>query len=354
MHLRPSPLPLVAITLIILSATFATAENSSQYSLYRSQNNARSWSRSDAGLPPDSRINALAASGQNFIAGTDAGIFISTNSAKSWQRSALQIGPTPRITSLVSHGNQLYAGSANGFLLVSSDDGATWQRNPSFPNINIRSLQSLDGSLYVGTDADHVYQSPDRGQTWTQLSAGLPPHAQIFALTSLNGRLLAGLYAQGLFAWNHTNQKWDRLGAAAHISPLALATTSGTIIAGHNPGGIYLSDDLGHTWTHWSLSDTPSAPPATGTSTFSLLESLTTQTSRGSVPAIEAPVWEMSASPNLAIAGAGSGIYYSTDRVRTWTRATAGLPAQSSGIAFLIHENLILAALQHKPDCATN
>jgi photosystem II stability/assembly factor-like uncharacterized protein len=353
MHLRRIHLPLIALTLIALSANFTSAENLSQYSLYRSQDNARSWSRSDTGLPRDSRINALAASGQNFLAATDSGIFISTNTANSWQPSAPQTENSARITSLAVHENQLYAGSANGFLLVSTNHGATWHCNRSFPNKNIRSLQSLDGSLYVGTDADHVYQSPDRGQTWIQLSSGLPPHSQIFALTTLNGRLLAGLYAHGLYAWNNTDKKWQRLGAADHISPLALATTRGTIIAGHNPGGIYWSDDFGQSWTHWSLSADTFTPTSPDTSNFSLLDSLNSQTSRGSVPAIEAPIWEMSASPNIAITGAGSGLYYSTDRARTWTRSTAGLPAQSSGIAFLIRDNLILAALHQKSDCST-
>ena len=65
------------------------------------------------------------------------------------------------------------------------------------------------------------------------------------------------------------------------------------------------------------------------------------------MPAIEAPIWEMSASSKIAIAGAGNGIFYSTDRARTWTRATTGLPTQSSGIAFHIQDNLALDVIQN-------
>jgi hypothetical protein len=60
----------------------------------------------------------------------------------------------------------------------------------------------------------------------------------------------------------------------------------------------------------------------------------------------------MSANSKIALAGAGDGIFYSTDHARTWTRATTGLPVQSSGIAFLIQENLVLAAIHAKSNCS--
>ena len=52
----------------------------------------------------------------------------------------------------------------------------------------------------------------------------------MLALTSLNGRLFAGLYARGLYTWDTTQKKWLRLGATANIAPLALAATDGTTV----------------------------------------------------------------------------------------------------------------------------
>lgn len=344
--LASGPHHLLGIVTLSLLTTSVCAESTSLYALFRSEDHAQSWSGSDLGLPRESRINALVASGQTFIAGTDSGIFISTNAAKSWQPATDT--RSHRVLSLATLNQQTFAGTLDG-LLTSTNHGVTWQRNPSFPTqVIIRSLHVLDESIYVGTDAHHVYRPSDHGQSWTQLTAGLPPLSQIFALTSLNGRLFAGLYAKGLFTWDNSEKKWLQLGTSQKIAPLALAATDDTIIAGHNPGGIYSSDDLGQTWRHWSLSS-PTPPPAS--SSFSLLDSLNTQTSRGTVPTIEAPIWEMAANSKIALAGAGDGIYYY--RARIWTRATAGLPVQSSGIAFLIHENLILAAIHHKSrDCS--
>lgn len=339
--------------ILLLLANFASAESVRQYSLYLSHDQAQSWSRSDLGLPRESRINAFAASGRTFLAGTDSGIFISTNSAKTWQPATET--KSHRVLSLATLDQQTFAGTMNG-LLTSTNSGVTWQRNPSFPKqVIIRSLHALDGSIYVGTDAHHVYQSSDRGQSWNHLTAGLPPLSQIFALTSLNGRLFAGLYAKGLYTWDTIQKTWLQLGASAHIAPLALAATDSTLIAGHNPGGIYSSDDLGGTWSSWNFAShseipnpsfpIPNSSAASASPIFSFQSSIF-----NSSP--EAPIWEMSANSKIALAGAGDGIFYSTDHARTWTRATTGLPVQSSGIAFLIQENLVLAAIHAKSNCS--
>jgi hypothetical protein len=353
------PRRILGLFTLLFITPFAIADPTSHYALYRSEDLAQSWSRSGLGLPRDSRINALTATARTFIAGTDAGIFISTNTAKSWQPVAET--KTARVTSLTTLDQHTFAGTSNGILLTSTNHGFTWQRNQSFPKSVIRSLHAFDGSIYVGTDANHVYRSSDRGRTWNHLTAGLPDLSQISSLTSLNGRLFAGLYAKGLYTWDNPQKKWLQLGASEKIAPLTLAANDRTLIAGHNPGGIHWSDDLGQTWHHWTIashSEILNSPfliqnSPSDSAPFPLLGSLVIQTQRGSLPVLDAPIWEMSANSKIALAGAGSGIYSSTDRARTWTRATSGLPTQSSGIAFLIHENLILAAIhQQSPDCS--
>ena len=72
-------LRLVGAIALILFTNFASAESASQYALYLSDDHAHSRSRSDLGLPVESRINAIAASAESLIAGTDAGLFVSTN-----------------------------------------------------------------------------------------------------------------------------------------------------------------------------------------------------------------------------------------------------------------------------------
>jgi photosystem II stability/assembly factor-like uncharacterized protein len=338
----------MSLPFLIFCLTTALADPALHYALYRSEDLGRNWSKSDSGLPRDSRINALAATENSLLAGTDSGIFLTEDSGRTWQKSTLPGLTFPRVISLSAAGNYAFAGT-EGAILSSTDGGRTWLTNQTFPRRIIRSLLARDGAVYAGTDAGGVYKTTDlrtASSRWTQLSAGLPPNAQVLALTSIETQIFAGLYAKGLYTWNEPAQKWLQLGADAEIKPLVLASNGKTLIAGHNPGGIYFSDDLGRTWSRWSV------PPADHA--FPSLDSILNNPSHppAALPALEAPIWEMSAGTEIALAGAGPAIYLSTDRARTWTRATSGLPSNSPGIAFLIHKNLILAALHEKqPTC---
>jgi photosystem II stability/assembly factor-like uncharacterized protein len=212
----------------------------------------------------------------------------------------------------------VFAGTDRNGLLVSSNEGKSWIRNASLTANKIRCLLARGGKLYAGTDTDGVFVSNNEGNTWTNLAQGLPPQAQVFALAIVEGRLFAGLYSKGLFAWNEQERHWEKVGS---VSPLVLATSGKTLIAGHNPGGFFCSDDLGASWFKGSSKRGNSQPE---------------------LPA-EAPVWEMAANDDLVMAGASTGIYYSKDHGRTWIRSKTGLSEHSPGIAFLLARNFVLA-----------
>lgn len=353
MNLPAAMLPAFLILLELSPVPSNLSVTSSEYLVYSSHDQGRSWSRASTGLPKNARINALTKSGESLIAGTDAGVFISTNRARNWH-SAVRNSPGPTrvvaLATLTTRTNLLFAGTTEGLLLTSSDSGKTWRPNPSFPQRNIRSLHTMDGSIFAGTDADHVYQSSNGGQSWTHLTTGLPAAAQIFALTSVNRTLFAGVYAQGLYKWDPGARKWLRLGEAAHIRPLALASIGQTLIAGHNPGGIYWSDDAGTTWKRWIV-ESASASTGDSTTSFPSLDAIINHPT--SNQSLELPIWELSAQGNFAITGAGDGVYYTIDRARTWNRVNIGLPSKAPGIAFLIQDDLILAAVQQR-SCAPN
>jgi hypothetical protein len=209
--------------------------------------------------------------------------------------------------------------------MIFEDKGQGWVPNTAFPAKKVRCLLALEGNLYAGTDGNGVFFSNDGGHSWAELP-GLPAHSQVFALSAVDGRLFAGLYSQGLYSWIGQNRHWKKVGP---VFPLVLAAIDRTLVAGHNPGGLYWSDDLGASWSKGTASppETFLAPVAKG---FGL-------------PA-EAPVWELASDSELVFAGAASGIYYSEDRGRTWDRAATGLPSDSPGVAFLVKRGFVLAA----------
>jgi photosystem II stability/assembly factor-like uncharacterized protein len=316
-----------ALLLFLLAGFFIRAQAAEVSRVFRSADRGRSWSRSDQGLPSHDRVNAFASTGDLLLAGTDSGLFISRDRGLTWLRSRGAASFSGRVTAFATLGAYLYLGTDHGGVLQSSDLGKTWSVNGSFPSKNVRSLLGHQRKLYVGTDAEGVFVSSDQGRSWKRLQHGFPERVQAFALGAMRDTVFAGLYSQGLYRWDDRAASWVKTGS---VSPLTLAAVGDTLVVGHNPGGIYTSEDLGATWSK------PTSHAA------GLLTSLVGD-QLDELPS-NAPVWELASSKDSVFAGAGSGIYYSEDKGRTWTRARSGLPEKSPGVAFLLNGDLILAA----------
>jgi len=298
--------PLRWLALLLLAAPWLPAQS---FAVFRTNDLGRTWVPSGAGLRPDSRINAFAAVGSQLLAATDRGVYYSQDRGARWTLA----GETRdrRYLSLAALGDAAYAGGDTGELLASLDGGHRWTARVT-PFRKLRALAVLDGHLYAGTDNQGVHVSRDGGLTWQPAGAGLPAHAQVFALAVARGRLFAALYSRGLYALSAGT--WSKAGT---VQPLVLVAAGGALIAGHNPGGLFRSEDAGATWTPLAL------PGDVG----------------------RAPVWEAAAGPWLVLAGVAAGIYVSQDGGRKWYLSSRGLPARSSGVAFLAQQDVALAAV---------
>ena len=115
------------------------------------------------------------------------------------------------------------------------------------------------------------------------------------------------------------------------VTPLALAVVDDTLVAGHNPGGLYWSDNLGRSWSKSHGMEGPFLESGLGNSPMELED--------------DAPVWEMAAGQGLVIAGASSGIFISEDFGHTWKRSWRGLPANAPGVSFLISKETVYAGV---------
>lgn len=264
------------------------------------------------------RINAFATAGSGvMLAGTDSGILVSRDRGMSWSAASVRLeNPKSKTIAIVAHAGLAFAGTSDSGVLRSEDSGATWNQVRGFPHRRVLSLASFGNALFAGSDGNGVLVSADAGVSWSPAGDGLPKGAQVFELIVANGELFAALYAKGLYRWSAPGRIWTRCG---QVTPLAAAAGAGTIVAGHNPGGLFWSADRGATWTR-------------------------SQTPGSSVHAAE-PVWKMAAGSGLVVAGVGDGTYLSIDGGRTFSRAGGGWPGASPGIAFLVEKDVVLAAL---------
>jgi photosystem II stability/assembly factor-like uncharacterized protein len=301
--------------LTVLTVLLVSHIHAQNFAVFRSMDQGATWTRASSGLPTTARTNAFTATfataTASYIVATDNGIYLSNNEANSWQLAH----PNVRAISLASSGNNVFAGTDKSGLLRSTDNGLHWQPIAQSQFRYVRSLVAHNGVLYAGTDTQGVYASTDNGDTWQPLSSGLPAQAQVFSMTTHQGALYAGLYRNGLYRLDPQLKIWTKVG---NVVPLALASSGDALFAGHNPGGIQQKTEASTTWSSAKL---PYAPNLGN-----------------------APVWELAATKRLALAGVAANIYRSTDHGNTWTTIEKGIPPGMTGIAFLIHNNLALAA----------
>lgn len=319
--LTPPVLIVMAITAMGMNGFARAAE--SVFSLYQSTDHGNSWVQAGRGLPAEARVNALEVAGTITIAGTDRGIFISRDAGTNWQPTTQCVGTEVRVLCLTAQAGRVFAGTHQHGVLVSSDDGATWQTmNHGLTDRHIRSLLAAGTDLYAGTDRQGVFVSTDAGATWTNRRAGLPGSSQVFDLAALGETIFAGLYSRGLYRWSTSDGLWVKAG---EVAPLELVATGKTLVVGHNPGGVFVSDDHGKTWQDGNLG----------------------------LP-LNAPVWTLAADAERVFVGTtgklGTGtedvsLFTSGDHGKSWTRSDKGLPTSGAAVSVAATKDFVLVGI---------
>lgn len=293
------------------------------FGLYKSDDRGASWTKVGRDLPSGARINALGQAGNVVLAGTDRGIFVSRDAGKGWKPATQGAGPETRVLSLATLGGRVFAGTQKHGVLASDDEGVSWKpASEGLADPYVRSLLVAGSRVYAGTDRQGVFISEDRGATWTNARGGLPDSSQVFDLIESDGSVYAALYANGLYRWEPAERRWTRIG---EVVPLEVASSGGSLVVGHNPGGVFVSDDRGKTWRdgNTGLPD-------------------------------NAPVWALAADDSVILVGTTGriglapeeiGLFGSKDRGKSWIRCDAGLPPRSAAVSFVITSRFVLAGV---------
>ena len=150
----------------------------------------------------------------------------------------------------------------------------------------------------------------------------------MFDLAELNGTIFAGLYSKGLYRWDVESARWSKVGK---VVPLELTVAGTMLVVGHNPGGVFVSEDMGKSW----------------------------QDGNSGLPR-NTPVWTLAAdgprvwvgtSGKVAPASDNIGLFASEDGGKSWKRSDAGLPDSSAAISFLVTKKFILVGvISPKPE----
>ncbi|MCY3774108.1 MAG: hypothetical protein OXG98_19060 [Gemmatimonadetes bacterium] len=131
-----------------------------------------------------------------------------------------------------------------GGVLIADDSGAAWRRT-SISGTAVRALACIHGQFWAGTDDRGIWRSED-GERWD--SAGhTADGGAVFELMRVGDDIVAA--TEHGVAIGDGSGHWVRRGprhlcAAIRCHP---GSTS-TWLAGATPGGLWYTDDGGHTW----------------------------------------------------------------------------------------------------------
>jgi photosystem II stability/assembly factor-like uncharacterized protein len=269
--------------------------------VWRSTDNGNTWqvvpSPIENGGEAFVSDNAIIVAEDNFI-------WRSTDDGASWD--VVEQFALTGISSFARAGTKLFGASITG-IETSTDNGASWTFN-AFSD-GAYSFSSDGSTIYLGS-RDKVFKSTDLGTTWIDVSTGLGKGG-IQALLFDGSNLFAGTPADAAGIYRSTNggTNWNPAAAGLPIGKTirSLISFGPYVFAGTEGDGIYRSSDHGDSWAKTDVNNTLLARQL---------------------------VLAFCAKDNALYAGAGNGIYKSTDSGATFQRTLDGFPPNIGVLVF--------------------
>jgi photosystem II stability/assembly factor-like uncharacterized protein len=197
---------------------------------------------------------------------TPYGIYKSDDNASTWTPSIKGLKNSTFVSSIVINrhdSNILYCSTEDG-VYISTDGGEKWQRT----ELSVPGIRTIDenpkkpGMLIAGTENNGIYISQDGGKIWKKAEGGID-HATFYVIAfdpNNTDIIYAGGYVTGVYKTTDGGNSWRRFSeglANLNIHSIAVdPTNSERIYAGTMGDGVYRSEDGGKLWKFAGLSNT--------------------------------------------------------------------------------------------------
>ncbi len=243
-------LPAFAFSLSVSGETlFAGTLNNG---VYRSTNNGVNWTEINNGITIK-QVWAIEVLGNTIFAGTTSGgIFKSVDNGNTWTLSNTGIPATAIIRAFAQFGTKLFATTNNSGVYISLDNGVTWaQHNSGITGLVARPLLTTDTDLFVGVGA-RIFRYDPANSKWLLSSTGIPNNTvSSIAYMKTNKNLFAGISSSvnEVVRSVDNGSNWTISDNGLPKVPVDALATVGTNIFAGNDYGVYLSTDLGASWS---------------------------------------------------------------------------------------------------------
>lgn len=293
--------------------------------VWRSTDNGNTWQVVSS---PIKNGGEMIVSDNAIIVAEDNFIWRSTDDGASWD--VVEQFALTGTSSFARAGTKLFAAQNSG-METSTDNGASWSFSPFAGGAY--SFSSNGTTIYLGSSSK-VFKSTDFGTTWTDVSTGLGKGG-IQALLFDGTNLFAGTPADATGVYKSTNggASWNASGGGLPVGKTirSLISFGAYVFAGTEGDGIYRSSNHGDTWAK------------TDANNNLLAQQL---------------VLTFCTKDNALFAGAGNGIYKSTDGGATFQRTLNGFPTNTGVTVYSLTSsggNVVAAAtVSFSPSNASN
>ena len=246
------------------------------WGVWHSPDAGTSWTRHRAPFPLNSRIQALVAhpaEPQTVFAGGDTGLFVSHNGGARWEQLTAS-GVLPTIWSLAIDPVDpqiLFAGTRPSGLYRSRDGGRQWEKlsvdiaqecSIGVPFVTGIVVDPDDHrNVWVAVEIDGVFRSMDGGDTWTHLENGLDdPDIHALTIAATQPKRVIASTARDMFVSDNLGESWTSVGikkkwplpyargiAVKADDPGVLFAGCGETTTGEK-GHVLRTKDFGETW----------------------------------------------------------------------------------------------------------
>lgn len=205
--------------------------------------------------PYGGMVSRFAMLGSKMIACTGGGAFTSSDEGQTWSRldSPWKLHDVRNIREIYG---RLYAATAQG-LFTSTDSGRTWDSlTTSSPRpYDVNDVIAHEGWLYAASYLGNVLRSQDSGRTWEKVNGTSTQFGQIFY--QQDSVLLLGS-STSIERTTDGGTTWKTIRPSNNSNKTNAFVATGRGLYAAMGGGVYVSTDVGSTWSWFGLSDVAS------------------------------------------------------------------------------------------------
>ena len=216
-------------------------------SVYRSPDTGSSWTAADQGLEPGLQANAFTWVDSTLYTATTHGVFSSTDYGTSWKAENEGFGLEPPypghvgdMAGITSVGSKLYAIKfVGGGVYTSSADSIAWTPI-GLDTVWGYAITAIDTNVFAGTPGG-VYLYSGSGTRWLPRSNGLPEFLPFCILLTADTLLIAytGFASDAIYISCDLGQTWTLADQRGFAGPSvnAMAATRTHLVVGTGMGG---------------------------------------------------------------------------------------------------------------------